>query len=335
MWLVRAGRHGEREDLALEKNVAVVGWDELEDLSAVSSREQLMKLLETAHPDRKPKTLTNWAGQIWTFLQLVKVDDLVALPLKSRSAIAIGRFTGDYKFRTDLGDAHHTRPVKWLGEYPRSAFEQDLLYSMGAFMTVCQIKRNNAEERVKAVMEGRAVRLEPSGDPTGEIEAAPDLEEQARYQIQEHISRRFRGHDLTRLVAAILDAQGYKVQVSPAGPDGGVDIIAGRGPLGFDAPRLAVQVKSGDSPVDVKVLRELQGVMKNFGAEQGLFVSWGGYKGSVKKEAARVFFEIRLWGADDVVKMIQAHYDHLPDSLQAELPLKRIWTLVQSEDGED
>lgn len=31
----------------------------------------------------------------------------------------------------------------------RSAFDQDLLYSFGALLTFCQIKRNDAERRVR------------------------------------------------------------------------------------------------------------------------------------------------------------------------------------------
>jgi restriction system protein len=102
--------------------------------------------------------------------------------------------------------------------------------------------------------------------------------------------------------------------------------------MGFDDPRIVVQVKSGDSPVDVKVIRELQGVMKNFGAKYGLMVSWGGYRGSVPKEASRLFFELRLWDADDLVRAILENYHNLPDDLQADLPLKRIWVLVNPEE---
>jgi restriction system protein len=186
------------------------------------------------------------------------------------------------------------------------------------------------------MLSGKALpppQIDDQDDIRSDLEAAPDLEQYAKDQIRDYISRRFKGHKLTELVAALLTVQGYQVRVSPEGPDGGIDIIAGRGPLGFERPRLAVQVKSGDSPVDVKVLRELQGVMKNFGADQGLFVSWGGYRGSVTKEAARLFFEIRLWDSGDLVQTLQAHYDQLPDTMQAELPLKRVWTLVQSDEG--
>jgi len=56
-----------------------------------------------------------------------------------------GWVEGSYQYRPDLGDAHHARPVKWLRtDVPRTTFRQDLLYSLGAFMTVRQIKRNNS-----------------------------------------------------------------------------------------------------------------------------------------------------------------------------------------------
>lgn len=36
-------------------------------------------------------------------------------------------------------------------DIPRDVFEQDILYSFGAFMTVCKIHKNNAEARIKAL----------------------------------------------------------------------------------------------------------------------------------------------------------------------------------------
>jgi restriction system protein len=101
--------------------------------------------------------------------------------------------------------------------------------------------------------------------------------------------------------------------------------------MGFDPPRLCVQVKSSTQQQDVSVLRELKGIMKDFGAEQGLLVSWGGFKRSVLSEARRAFFEIRLWDAGNLVEEVQQHYDQFPEGLKAELPLKRIWTLVQED----
>ncbi|MBA2133974.1 restriction endonuclease [Capillibacterium thermochitinicola] len=333
LWLVRAGSFGESEELALTKNIAVIGWEELPDLSGINSREDLWELLEQIYPNNKKKTLQNWQTQIWGFINGIQKGDLIALPLKSRPMIAFGRVQGSYQYREDLPpEAKHTRSVEWITELPRGAIAQDILYSLGAFLTVCRIQRNNAEERIISLLEGRSNSMLTNSEESNDAEAIVDLEEYSRDQIRSYISKNFKGHELTRLVAAILQAQGYQVKVSPEGPDGGIDIIAGKGPLGFDPPRLAVQVKSSELPVDVKVLRELQGVMKNFGAEQGLFVSWGGYKKSVLNEAARLYFEIRLWESDDIIQMLQKYYDQLPEEIKTELPMKRVWTLVLSEE---
>ncbi|NLE76636.1 MAG: restriction endonuclease [Chloroflexi bacterium] len=295
-----------------------------------------MALCQGAYPDINPKTIINWVGQLWAFVNRIQVGDLIVLPLKSRAAIAIGRSTGPYRHLPDLPpDARHTRTVEWLQrDIPRTAFDQDLLYSLGAFMTVCQIRRNNAEERIKTVLDGRpsapaVPRQTEAAEP--DEEALPNLEEYAQDQIRAYIDRKYKGHDLARLVTAVLKAQGYRTYTASPGPDGGADIMAGRGPMGFDPPRLCVQVKSGSQPADVRVLRELQGVMRNFGAEQGLLVSWGGFKSTVFTEASRLFFQIRLWDSGDIVQNLLEHYDQLPEDLQAELPLKRIWTLVQEE----
>src|SRR5690606_15012454 len=121
-------------------------------------------------------------------------------------------------------------------------------------------------------------------DDTEKVDdALQDLERYARDLISKRISQRFKESRFERLIDELLQAQGYVTERTKAGADGGVDIVAGRGPMGFDEPRIAVQVKSGESPEDIKAVRELQGVLRNFNAQRGLFVSWGGYRSSVKR----------------------------------------------------
>ena len=53
--------------------------------------------------------------------------------------------------------------MKWIKtDIPRARFDQDLLYTFGAFLTVCQIKRHNAEERIKAMLGGQPSPPRPS-----------------------------------------------------------------------------------------------------------------------------------------------------------------------------
>ena len=129
-------------------------------------------------------------------------------------------------------------------------------------------------------------------------------------------------------MAAVLQTQGYAVEVTPPGPDGGVDIVVGSGPMGFDPPRICVQVKSGVQTAKVNVLRELEGIIKNFGADFGLLVSWGGFTGDTLREARKsTYFNVRLWDSEAFLNSLFENYDRLPAALKAELPLKQVWIL--------
>ncbi|HEY0167941.1 MAG TPA: restriction endonuclease [Jatrophihabitans sp.] len=344
LWMVRAGRHGEGESEALASGFVGIGWPELGDLSRVRSSAEVRALADATYKDAKPSTLANWAGQIDAFRHRMRVGDLVALPLKSSPAIAFGRVTGEYRHVSEADAAiRHQRAVSWISEgIPRELIDQDLLYSLGAFLTVCRIKRNNAEARIRALLDaphqarpwdGGSAAGEPTvvTEPEEASDAAIDLLEIGRDQIRRRLAERFRGHDFARLVGELLRAEGFFCEVSPAGPDGGVDVLAGEGGMGFDGATLAVQVKSGAQVCDAPTLRELKGVMSNFGATRGLLVSWGGFTKSARQEARRLFFEIRLWDSDAVIEKLQQVYDRLPADLQAEIPLQRIWTVLPEE----
>ena len=345
IWLIRAGGHGEFEQKFIRESRVYVTWDRLAyDLVKMKQRSELLNILKGLNPDARPRKLQNWASQIWPFAHEIKKGDFVILPLKTQRAINIGEITGDYNFESKAQNPfYHWRGVKWIGEaIPRSNFRQDLLNTFGAFMTICRVQRNNAETRIAAM---RANKWKPETNAeiiatvgnveneavAGETESN-DLEEQARDQIAALIMAKFKGHSLARLVEAILRAQGYTTYLSPEGSDGGADILAGIGTLGFGTPQLCVEVKSGSSPIDRPTVDKLLGAMSKFGAQQGLFVSWSGFKSNVQKELAQSFFKVRLWSQKELLEALFANYDKLDEDLKAELPLKRIWTVAIQEE---
>jgi restriction system protein len=344
LWMVRAGRHGEGESDALATDVVGIGWPELGDLTQIDSTEEIRTRLNATYPDAKPSTLANWAGQLAAFRFRMQTGDLVALPLKSAPAVAFGHLTGGYQYVADAVEAmRHQRPVKWVSDgIPRDVIDQDLLYSLGAFLTVCQISRNDAERRIQALLAAPPTVVPVGARPVGATtviepdevtDATVDLAEIGRDQIRRRLAERFKGHELARLVGELLKAEGFVCDVSPPGPDGGVDVLAGQGGMGFDGATMAVQVKSGSIVADASTLRELKGVMGNFGARRGLLVSWGGFTKTARQEARRLFFEIRLWDSDAVIDRLQEVYSRLPADVQAEVPLQRIWALLPGEDG--
>lgn len=169
------------------------------------------------------------------------------MPLKGSNNIAVGRVIGPYDYHTDLPEGvRHVRPVQWIQTgIPRTAFGQDLILSFGSLLAICRVERNNAEQRIRAIAAGQLETTETKeGAPAAE-ESHLDLPGYARDEAKSYISQHFTGHALADLVDEVLRSQGFRTLVSPPGPDGGVDILSGRGPMGFDQPRFCVQVKSG------------------------------------------------------------------------------------------
>ncbi len=131
--MVRAGNFGQQENIALEHGVAVIGFHATPDLTGHGSRQRVAEVVKASYPEESEKARINFTGQLHAFANRIEVGDIIALPRKSNSTIALGTVTGDYQYRDDLGEIHHTRPVKWLRtDVPRAAIGQDLLYSLGA-----------------------------------------------------------------------------------------------------------------------------------------------------------------------------------------------------------
>ncbi len=193
----------------------------------------------------------------------------------------------------------HYRAVKWLQtDIPRTNFDQDILNSLGAFTTICRIKRNDAEARVRSMQSNhwKSAGIKPQAisddDDDDEVPAGQsaklDLAQIARDQIARLIDSKYASHGMEDLVEAILRAQGFTTHHSEKGSDGGIDILAAPGTLGFGEPRICVQVNSQDSPSERPVLDQLVGTMQHVGADQGLLVCWGGFKPTVKRELPRL-----------------------------------------------
>lgn len=342
LWLVRAGKTGQYEQKFLDESRVYLCWYGLnEDLAEIANRGELQEVLADTYPDFKVGKIRQNSGQIWAFAKDMEVGDWIATPSKFAPTIHIGEITGGYEYHPEGPDPFfHSRSVKWIAQdIPRTNFDQDILYSLGAFLTICKIRRNDAENRIHAMarnnwkavaVSGDSAAAVPSdsGEDDDEAPEAVDLEQQARDQITRHVIAKFQGHGMARLVRKILEAQGYTVHQPPEGPDRGIDLLAAPGPLGFGEPRIVVQVKSQAAPLDRPTLDQLLGTMSNVQADRGLLVCWGGFKSSVKREEAQQFFRVRLWNSDDLLDQLFALYDQLDDDLKAEIPLKHMWTIA-------
>ena len=339
VWTIRGGRVGEYEDAFLEKGVVAVGFGLGGSVVDFPDRDALRSHL----PNR------SGADQIWRFYNDVGDGDMVVLPRKLTREVAVGRISGAYSYRPELlgSGAPHVRAVEWqVTNIPRSHFDRDLLNSLGSLLTISQPGAPNAEARIASVanaflgndsieeLAARSVISTESSedDPRGaEFFDEVDIEQEIRDRIVARLKQKFAGTRLEHLVASILEASGYFVLQTREGADGGVDVLAGKGDMGFGEPRLCVQVKGRTNPVDLAEYDRLQGNIASFRAEHGLLVSLGGFTKPVHDRDEQSFFVIRLWGPDELAQRLLESYDSLPQEIRADIPLETVRILRQTE----
>lgn len=347
-WMVRAGSSGEREQWALESGYTGAGFGDVGSLTDSGTREAVLNRVGEGIPDRSTGALRNFAAQLWALRGRMAVGDLVVMPLKRTSEIAIGTIDSEYVYLDNPDpERRHVRRVAWkVTNLARSRVKQDLLYSLGAFSTICQIQRNDAEHRLTVCMSGNAdpgARLGQAASVVAPstprtvlqveeveevVEAPVDLARYAADAIASRLIEAYSGHKMEGLIADLLRSAGYVCTEHGEGTDDGIDIVAGKGILGLEPPRLIVQVKSQASPVDSPTVSQLHGSLSIHGADQGLLVAWGGLTRAARKLLDSQRFAIRVWDADEVVAQVQQHYASLPARVRRELPLKQIWTLA-------
>lgn len=340
--VIRSGRHGERDAWALANGCSGGGWHEVPDLTPYTTREQVTAAVASAFGGAGGGRIANYAGQMWALRGRIRSGDLIVLPLKTTRQVALGRANSAYHHLADEADpdCRHVIGVDWIRtDVPRTMIKQDLLYTLGSAISIFAPTKNGAVARLEAILatgsdpgQGQAVQLpnrrhsaSATTDDVDEPESSPDIEQAAHDQISIRIGEEFAGHDLATLVTGLLEADGLKCIQSPPGPDGGIDIVAGRGLLGLDDPIL-VQVKSG-SQVGSPVVNQLHGVMASHGARQGLLVAWGGLTKSARDALRASQLRVRVWEAADVVDAVLANYDALSEEIRASLPLKRVWVI--------
>lgn len=345
VWVVRGGRGGSYAQWCLDEGRAGAAWNRVPSLASATTRDDVVALVEPRMPDASKSEIGNRASQLWGLCS-IRVGDIVILPLSATGTLAIGRCTHAYEHLDDEAPARHAVRVDWVrDDVPRAVLGQDLLNSLGSLLTVFRISRNGAEERFEQVLatgvdpeagsekaetEVSASAVADSGTPV-DPDPVPTLEA-IRDRVRSHLRAHFREHELTRLVAAVLTVRGFHCDVSPPGPDQGVDILAGTGPLGLDSPTLIVEVKSGAAAIGAPVVRGLQGAMLSHRADQGLLVAWGGITKEAKAEIRKDRLTMRVWDADDLIHQVFDVYERLDESLRASIPLKRAWVLVEEGD---
>jgi restriction system protein len=156
--------------------------------------------------------------------------------------------------------------------------------------------------------------------------------EQARTEIERHIGK-LGPYEFQKFVAELLIGMGYHVPfIAPPGPDGGIDIVAYKDPLGTTSPRIRCQVKHRpQNKVVVSEVRALEGVLRKEG-DMGLIVSSGGFTSESMREIQISSKHIETMDLDRLITLWQEHYDRLREQGKMLVPLVKVYFLAPPEE---
>lgn len=146
MWVIRAGRNSRFYDKYLQNSRVYIPWEGYQlNLSAVEDKADFRTVVEKERMTHNLTSVSNWAGQLYTFTNKIQENDLVMIPSKGSRQYCLAKITGSYCYDENEPDKlYHSRPMEILiKDIPRKIFPQSIIYSLGAFRTIFKVRQED------------------------------------------------------------------------------------------------------------------------------------------------------------------------------------------------
>lgn len=245
---------------AFETNHYVgIGWFS-EHINFQSTREEIKEIYKTVFPDHGNMTMSQNSGQIFRFINDIKIGDIVITPY-SNTLLLVGEVKSDAYFKKDSTSVYYIRKnVEWFSEkLDRTTLSIPLQNTLRSSLTVYTL-RNSNEILTK-------YNLAP----------ATEIKQRTEFNLYATIKEKLNeldGFEFEILVSYLLQTIGFeKTEATQGGVgDGGIDFEGVLNVFGVASVNLQVQVKSYENTqIGPKEITSFRGAMKK--DFQGCFVT--------------------------------------------------------------
>ena len=223
IWMVRAGRGGVFAEDFIEESFVSIGFPDAGEVTAPVNKDEV----KAAMLKQNPKVKHGMAvSQIKRFYDDVKVGDSVLTYDPAQRLYFIGTVNSDVK--NIEHELPRSREVKWSSQVARESLNQSTRNSLGSISTLFKI-RDEAAADILANVVNLGTESIASIDLQEDDAEREELVEKIESQSQELLEDRIASLDweqMQELVAELLEAMGFKSDVSPRGSDRGVDVFA-------------------------------------------------------------------------------------------------------------
>ncbi len=159
MWVIRAGQDSLYFEKYIHNSRVFIPWEGYNlDLSLTKTRTDYRFIVEKEKNTTNRTSVSNWAGQLFSFVHEIRIGDYALLPSKGSRTYHLTRIKGPYQFNAKDNDKlYHSREIEIIEtDIPREIFPQPIIYSLGAYRTIFKVKQEN--EVLKTIEKWRAVK---------------------------------------------------------------------------------------------------------------------------------------------------------------------------------
>jgi hypothetical protein len=170
IWAIALGEGGRLWNESYEKGIISIGWDQLGDLSAYKSQDEVMaKLTEIRGVDGQ--TPSNDSLCCYQFVHEMKAGDLVIAKIGRKKILGGGVVTSDYIYQPDRREHKNIRQVKWI-----TSEKTELPGTGGPIKTLTEISRYpEFREFVEAYVAEKTIPEKVFAEPYSYNDALKDL----------------------------------------------------------------------------------------------------------------------------------------------------------------
>lgn len=319
-WMIRAGDHNELILVWEDKGIASIGWPQLGNPKQYKTKEEMTARANMVFAESKPNSRNSWVSQVWRFSREINKGDRIITYYKEKREYMVGTVLEPHFYDETIGNPAYPNSVRVEWEeikVERDSLSQAAKNSLGSVLTVFRVDEWGNE--IESLLNNPSPSPEPA-DQTGEEEIIQELMSKATVMIQDKVDK-LDPWQMQELVGGLLRAMDYNVQVSPKGPDGGVDVLAYKDAFGFEKPIIKVQVKHRKSTAGAPEIQQLLGA--NPIDANSLFVSTGGF--TAQAELVAKHNSVRLVDLEELVDLVIDWYENMPADVRALLPLKKMY----------
>ena len=164
------------------------------------------------------------------------------------------------------------------------------------------------------------------GEDTESVEQTTFDTDNIRSAIYDYLEKKINPYQFQELVAYLFEGMGYSIfYIAERGPDGGVDIIAHKDPIGVEGKVVKIQVKHAQdrdkSGIDYEKVRAFRDLCKE--GSSGVFVSLKGFTRDAENRVRTDGAFITLIDVAHFVELWIKHIDTIPEGGKKLFPLRK------------